>query len=102
VKYFIIGDEDSVLGFSLAGVGGRAAENPEEAQEAFNEALAYPDIGIVLITERTAELIRPLVDRYLFTEDFPLIVEIPDRLGKMPGKPELREIVNQAIGMKLS
>ena len=102
MKYFIIGDRDSVLGFGLAGVPGKTAENPEEADSAFSDALAYPDIGIILITERTAELIRPRVDRYLFTEDFPLIVEIPDRLGKIPGKGELRDIVNQAIGMKLS
>ena len=65
---------------------GRTAGNPEEADSAFSEALASPEIGIILITERIAELIRPRVDRYLFTEDFPLIVEIPDRRGKTPGK----------------
>jgi len=55
----------------------------------------------VIITERVAELIRPLVDRYVFAQSFPLIVEIPDRLGPVAGRPGTREMVNQAIGIKL-
>ncbi|MBN2049003.1 MAG: V-type ATP synthase subunit F [Spirochaetales bacterium] len=102
MKYFVIGDEDTTLGFSLAGVAGERVETSAEAENAFDRAVTEKEIGIILITERIAELIRPKVDRYLFTRDFPLIVEIPDRLGKMPGRPELREMVNQAIGMKLS
>jgi V/A-type H+-transporting ATPase subunit F len=101
MKYFIIGDEDAVLGFGLVGVEGRTARSPQEAQDAFAGALADKSVGIVLITERIAELIRPQVDRYVFTQSFPLIVEIPDRQGPVAGKPGVREMVNQAIGIKL-
>jgi V/A-type H+-transporting ATPase subunit F len=101
MRYYIIGDEDAVLGFGLVGVDGRAAGSPEEAQEAFSAALSDKEVGIVLITERVAELIRPQVDRYVFTQNFPLIVEIPDRTGPLAGKPGIREMVNQAIGIKL-
>lgn len=101
MKYFLIGDEDSVLGFGLVGVHGQAARSPEEAQRAFKLALDDKEIGIIIITERVAELIRPLVDRYVFTHNFPLIVEIPDRHGPVVGKPGIREMVNQAIGIKL-
>jgi len=41
------------------------------------------------------------VDRYMFTQSFPLIVEVPDRLGPVAGKAGIREMVNQAIGIKL-
>ena len=41
------------------------------------------------------------VDRYVFKEDFPLIVEIPDWEGKLSTRPPLRETVNAAIGIKL-
>ena len=34
MRYFIIGDEDAVLGFGLVGVEGRAVRNAEQAQEA--------------------------------------------------------------------
>ena len=101
MKYFIIGDEDAVLGFGLVGVEGRTVRSPQEAQEAFAGALEDKEVGIVLITERIADLIRPQVDRYVFTRSFPLIVEIPDRQGPLAGKPGIREMVNKAIGIKL-
>ncbi len=101
MKYFVIGDEDTVLGFGMVGVRGRKAGNPAEAEGVFKSALADGEIGIIIITERVAELIRPLVDQYIFTERFPLIVEIPDREGKVTGKAGIRELVNQAIGIKL-
>jgi len=101
MKYFVIGDEDTVLGFGLVGVKGNVADTKAEAEHSFNEALKDNDIGIIIITEKTAELIRSLVNRYLFTSSFPLIVEIPDRSGKMQGKPGIRQMVNEAIGVKL-
>ena len=101
MRYFIIGDEDTVLGFQLAGVEGMVARNPEEAERAFDAALENHDFGIVIITERVAELIREQVDRFIFTQAFPLILEIPDRNGKLEGKPNLRQMVNRAIGINL-
>ena len=56
MKYFIIGDEDAVLGFGLVGVEGRAAHSPAEAEQALSGALEDREVGIVLITERVAEL----------------------------------------------
>lgn len=101
MKYFIIGDEDTVLGFALVGVEGRTVRSPQEAQDAFNEALGEEGIGIVIMTEAVAQMIRSTVDRYTFTAEFPLIVEIPDRNGPHPDKPDMRTLVNQAIGINL-
>jgi V/A-type H+/Na+-transporting ATPase subunit F len=101
VRYHIIGDDDSVLGFGMIGVPGRAVSNAAQAEEAFKAALADGDVGIIIITERIADLIRPMVDRVLFTGRFPLVVEIPDRGGPMEGKLGIREMVNAAIGVKL-
>jgi len=97
----MIGDEDAVLGFGLVGVEGRTVRSSQEAQEAFSSALEDKEVGIVLVTERVAALIRPQVDQYVFTRSFPLIVEIPDRQGPLEGKPGIREMVNKAIGIKL-
>jgi len=101
VKYYVIGDEDTVLGFGMVGVDGRAVSDAAEAEAAFDAATADSEVGILVVTERAAELIRPRVDRYLFSDEFPLIVEIPDRRGRMPGRPTTREMVNKAIGIKL-
>jgi len=75
--------------------------NSEEADAALREALGDKTVGIVIITEKAADMIRSEVDRYVFSRSFPLIVEIPDREGPRPGRPSLRELVNQAIGIKL-
>jgi V/A-type H+-transporting ATPase subunit F len=101
MKYSIIGDEDTVLGFGIVGVSGRVATNPEEAQRAFKAILQDKQTGIIVITERIADMIRPLVDKFLFTASFPLVVEIPDRSGSKPGKPGIKEMVNTAIGIKI-
>lgn len=101
MKYFVIGDEDAVLGFGLVGVQGLKAENPKDAEEAFKTALEDSDIGIIIIEDRIADMIRPVVDKYIFTEQFPLIVEVPGRAGKVPGRPGIRAMVNESIGIKL-
>ena len=99
MKYFVIGDEDTVLGFGMVGVKGLSAANESETAAAFDEAIGNSDIGIIIITEKTADMIRQRVNRYLFTREFPLIIEIPDRNGKDPNRPGLREMVNKAIGI---
>jgi V/A-type H+-transporting ATPase subunit F len=101
MRYFVIGDEDTVLGFQLAGVEGKEAGSPEEAEQAFDAVIENHDYGIVIITERVAELMRDRVDQFIFSEAFPLILEIPDRIGKIEGKPGIRDMVNGAIGINL-
>ncbi|MHC4707285.1 MAG: V-type ATP synthase subunit F [Planctomycetota bacterium] len=101
MKYSIIGDEDAVLGFGMVGVSGKVATNADEARRAFQAILEDKETSIIIITERVADMIRPIVDKYLFTESFPLIVEIPDRGGTKAGRPGIREMVNAAIGLKL-
>jgi V/A-type H+-transporting ATPase subunit F len=101
MKYFAIGDEDTVLGFGMAGVDGRVARNADEAADAFREALGSRDLGIVIITEQVAAMIRPTIDEYVFSDRFPLIVEIPDRKGRLPTTRSVRELANAAIGIRL-
>jgi len=101
MKYSIIGDEDTVLGFGIVGVSGKVALNADQAQRAFQAILKDNETSIIIITERVADMIRPMVDKYLFTVGFPLIVEIPDRNGTKPDRPGIKEMVNKAIGIKL-
>lgn len=101
MKYFVIGDDDAVLGFELVGVPGARADSPQEAEDAFSKALSSRETGIIIITEEAADMIRPLVDRYLFSETFPLIVEIPGSRGIGGKRKDIRTLVNEAIGIKL-
>ena len=99
MKYFVIGDEDTVLGMSFAGVRGRAVSSPAEAREAFARALGDGEIGVLIITERTAEGIRKTVEAAITERELPIIVEVPDRGGPIKGKRSLIELIREAIGV---
>jgi len=101
MKYAIIGDEDAVMGFGIVGIQGRVAVSAEEARHAFETLRKDPDVGIILITERVAEMIRPLMDAYLLSTSFPLTVEVPDRKGPLPNRVGIKTMVNMAVGIKI-
>jgi V/A-type H+/Na+-transporting ATPase subunit F len=101
LKFFVIGDEDTVLGFRLAGVEGDVVRTPDEAAQSLDGAFQKPGIGIIIMTERTAESIRPKVDQLVYKSELPLIIEIPDLRGPMEGRKTVKEMIRQAVGVQL-
>ena len=100
MRLFVLGDEQAVLGFSLAGVGGQAAATPDEVQAGLRQVLDDPDIGILLITADAARMARQEVDRLKLEAALPLILEIPDSEG-VTAEFSIREFISQAIGVSL-
>jgi V/A-type H+-transporting ATPase subunit F len=100
MKFHVIGDENTVTGFRMIGLSGEAVETDDETREALEEAFASEDIGIIIITERTAAGVQEEINEYLFGHDFPLIIQIPDREGPIEGRVSIRDMVNAAIGVK--
>ncbi|OJJ82353.1 H(+)-transporting V1 sector ATPase subunit F [Aspergillus glaucus CBS 516.65] len=88
----VIGDEDSVTGLLLAGIG-HVTDGPEAQrnflvvdsktetstiEKAFNDfTKERQDIAIVLVNQHIAERIRASVDS--FAEPFPAVLEIPSK-----------------------
>jgi len=101
MKVLVIGHPEAVLGFSLAGVGGRVATTAAEVNQALDEAQTSKDVGIVLVTQDVAELIPARMEHLKLRSTVPLIVEIPARGGAPEGQASLGEIVLRAIGIKL-
>jgi V/A-type H+/Na+-transporting ATPase subunit F len=101
MKVLVIGHPDAVLGFSLAGVGGRVAATADEVNRALDEAQAARDVGIVLVTQDVAQLIPARMEHLKLRSTVPLIVEIPSQGGVPEGQASLGEIVLRAIGIKL-
>ncbi|KAK5998315.1 V-type proton ATPase subunit F [Cladobotryum mycophilum] len=87
----VIGDEDSVTGLLLAGIGHVSAgadaqknflvvDNKTDTaaiESAFETFTERKDIGIVLINQHIADKIRHRVDTY--TAAFPTVLEIPSK-----------------------
>jgi V/A-type H+-transporting ATPase subunit F len=101
MKVLVIGHPEAVLGFSLAGVGGRVATTADELNQALDEVQASKDVGIVLVTQDVAELIPARMERLKLRSTIPLVVEIPSRGGIPEGQESLGDIVLRAIGIKL-
>ena len=101
MKFFCIADQDTVRGFRLAGVDGRAAGTAEETSAALDDAFKDRQVGIVIMTDVLAEGIRARIDEIRMHQARPLIVVIPGPEGPMPGRKTLREFVQEAIGIQV-
>jgi V/A-type H+/Na+-transporting ATPase subunit F len=101
VKFFCVGDADTVAGFRLAGVQARVATTPEQTRKAVEEAAARPDCGVIIITDKLADGIRQHIEAIRLERERPLIVEMAGPAGPMPGRKSLREFVAEAVGMRI-
>lgn len=84
----VIGDEETVTGFLLAGIGERnenstnflivnsTTEKPQ-IEDFFKSLVSRKDIGIILISQHVAEIIRETLDAY--DEIIPTVLEIPSK-----------------------
>ena len=101
MSFFVIGDQDTVLGFNLVGIPGVTVARPEEVREAFREAVANRLGKILLITERLAREVEGAVIRQRALMKPPFVVEIPDRNGPMPTRKTIPEMIREAIGIRI-
>lgn len=97
----VIGNQDAVWGFALAGVRGQVVTTTEELNDALDTALAGGEFGIVLVTEDVANLARQRMDTLMIRSTTPLVVEIPGPEGPRPDHPPLSEIIRRTIGVKI-
>jgi len=98
MRVLVIADHATCLTFSLGGITTRSVREREEALAALDFAVQNHEIGLVLITEKIAALVRSKVDNVIYMEHRPLVVEIPDTTGPLPGRPSARERMISLIG----
>jgi V/A-type H+-transporting ATPase subunit F len=101
MKFHCIADEDTVRGFRLAGVLGEIATTAREASAAVQAATERPDCGIIILTEKIADAIRPLVEQIRFERERPLIVIVPGPEGAAHERKSLRQLVQEAVGIRV-
>jgi V/A-type H+-transporting ATPase subunit F len=101
VRYHVIGDEDTVLGFRFAGVTGDVVGTADEARAALERALRQSDVGIVIITDAMADLIRADVNKVRFGVEVPLVVEVAGPGGPSPRRKDLLSLIQEAVGIRV-
>ena len=100
----IIGDEETVTGFLLAGIGERSEHSTnflkvnssttdEQIEDFFHNLITRKDIGIVLISQDVADRIRETLDAY--NEIIPTVLEIPSK--QHPYSIEKDSIMQRAL-----
>lgn len=100
MKMAVIGNAETVLGFSLAGVHGQVAESAPQVNLALDQVLNDPQIGIVIVTEDAADLVPARMAQLKMRSTVPLVVEIPGPAGPRPDQPSLSEVIRRAVGVK--
>lgn len=101
MQCFAIGDEFTLLGLRLIGIPGAVVKTPEEASNAFQQAIRRQNIGLILITERVADTIKGAIEETRLGKKLPLVLEIPDREGPIPGRETVVDLVRRTLGIRL-
>ena len=100
--YHIIGDGDTVLGFSFAGVQGDVVANAAEARKAFRDALGTRGIIVLIITEEVEQMLSDEVREHRLTAEPPYVTVVEGIHGPLGHRTSLQDLINEAVGVKLS
>ncbi len=102
-KIAVIGDEDTVVGFRLAGITTAAAVTEETAESEFNKMLADNTVGIIIVQDDMARGFSHRTKKTIESIAKPVIVTVPGKkeLTKGEKSGSIAEMVKRAIGIEL-
>ncbi len=100
MDFYVIGDENMVLGLGLVGIPGEVVSSEEDTLRVINESMKK-QIKIILISDRLLEPVRDKVEEIILKRDFPLLLEIPDRQGPVKGKKSIRDLLKSSLGFNI-
>lgn len=101
MEFYVIGEEEVVLGFRFAGIDGTVAVNRTEALEAFQRATEAGDIMVLILTEQVSAMLDKEVTAWQFGGSYPLIVEVPGIEGHLENRRSLVEAIREAVGVRV-
>jgi V/A-type H+-transporting ATPase subunit F len=115
MDYFFLGESELVTAFRFIGIEGMAVADSTSAVAAFrritegwNEtaAIALPDslagtdnCRVLIITEEVADWLGNYMIDWQISGKYPLLVEIPGMMGRLPDKKTLVDAIREAIGI---
>ena len=95
MKIALIGDEDTIALFKLAGVS-----ICHDNEEKFSEIVNDESVAILLITDEYAEKLRNKIIQHRLLKEMPIIVEIPGK-KKMEREDTIKKLIVRAIGVEV-
>ncbi|MFQ3619588.1 MAG: V-type ATP synthase subunit F [Spirochaetales bacterium] len=101
MDFFVLAEEELIIGFQLVGIAGRVVTNRQEALEAFLYAVQELKPKVLILTEEVASYLEAETAEWNLSSQFPLLVEIPGLQGKLPSRKTLVESIREAIGIRV-
>jgi len=111
MDYYFLGDEELVTAFRFVGIDGLPVNSLGGAQDAFrritgshDETAGLPRDGfcrVLILTEEVADWIGDALIQWQLLDRYPLIVEIPGLVGRLPGRKTLVDSIREAIGVRV-
>ena len=102
MAFHILGDPDTILGFAFAGVPGTAVEDAVAARRAFVEVSDRAEVRILVVTRVVAAMLDEELTAHRLTSSAPFVVEIPDLWGREVKRATLVEMIQEAVGIRIS
>ena len=101
MDFYVVADEDTVVGFRYAGVPGTIVHTAGQAGAELDRMVEQQKRIIIITTEQIANTVREKITRIRSAEAFPLIVEIPGPQGPSAESPSLLKMIREAVGIKV-
>lgn len=99
-KVAILGDKESILGFSAIGIDIFPTYDAEEAIRIIHK-LENENYGIIYITEKLSLLIEKEIEKFR-SKHIPAIITIPGNSGSLNiGSNKVKEYAKKAIGIDI-
>lgn len=95
-------DKDTGVALRLAGI--QEVYIPEERKpiKIWNELTDRNDLGVVFITEKIVEDLGKNLKDYRLRENFPIVVEIPDKKGRREDHTDfISHLVKKTVGVRI-
>ena len=99
MDFFVLGEEEIIIGFNLVGIQGMPVRSRHEAEDGFDAAVSREGLKVLILTEEVAMLIEDRVLEWNMSGRFPLLVEIPGPQGRLEGKKSLVDSIREAVGI---
>lgn len=102
MRFFVLSDNtDTLIGMRLAGMEGKLIESKAQFQQALQEAMSDPEVGVLLLTQKLEAFCPEEIAGYKLSCSQPLIVTIPDRHGGAAIGEHISQYVQEAVGVKI-
>ena len=101
MDFFVLGEEEIIIGFDVVGIQGKVVSTREEALYGFREAKNLPGLKALIMTEDVCSFIEEEVTAWNLSGQFPLLVEIPGIQGRREGKKSLLQSIREAVGVSV-